>query len=119
MLEKRRSPRFAMEAVVLWKPESRYGMEGPMNISHTRDLSTGGLSAMLQEGVRPGDTLQLELKLPGGQSVYSRVRVTWVSNHERLKSWEISVCEGGVEFLNLSDSDIFAIDQFISEIYGI
>ena len=119
MLEKRKYPRFAMEAEILWKPETSTDPVGPTHLSHIRDLSTGGLSAMLQEGVRPGDTLQLELKLPAGQSIYSRAKVAWVSNHERIKGRNISVCEGGIEFLNLSESDIYAIDRFITETYGL
>ena len=119
MLEKRKSPRFAVEAEILWRPESHADPESPLRLSRIRDLSTGGLGATLQEGVRPGDTLQVELRFPAGQKIYSRAKVAWVSNHERLKSWDISVCEGGLDFLNLSVSDIYAIDNFISETYGL
>ena len=119
MLEKRKSPRFAIEAEILWRPETSVDSAGPAYLSHIRDLSTGGLSVTLNEAVMPGDTLQLELKLPAGQCIYSRAKVAWVTSRERLKGWDISVCEGGLEFLNLSESDVYAIDHYISDTYDL
>ena len=119
MVEQRKSRRFALETDILWRPDAAEGAAGPAQLTRTRDLSTGGFCAALCPGIATGHTLQIEIRLPSGQSIYSLGKVAWVSDHARIKGWDISACEAGIEFLNLTGSDKLTIDRFVSESYGL
>ena len=115
MVEKRKSARFTIEIEIRWKRTDIDEDETGPNISWTRNLSTGGACLFLSPGVVPGDIVYLEIRLPNGESIYSSGRVAWVSTQALIKSWAISVYEGGIEFLNLVESEKALIDRCLSE----
>ncbi len=115
MIEKRKSPRFALSAEIHWKRADGACIASEPLMSRTRDLSTGGMSLVLEPGVAEGDTLELEIRLPGGPSIYSRGRVAWISTQAHIKGWAVSLCEAGVELMNLSESEKTHLDSFIAE----
>lgn len=115
MIEQRKSPRFSVGAEIRWKRATVRDDGIAPYISHARDLSTGGVCAILGPGVAPGDTVQLEIRLSDDESIYSTGRVAWVNTQARIKGWAIAACEAGVELLNLSDYDKKIIDRFISD----
>ena len=107
MLERRKSLRFSVEADVEWRLDTPEGHLNSPHISRIRNLSTGGLSAMLDDRILPGATLNIEIDLSPEKVIRTQARVAWTNDRERIKGWDIALSEGGIEFLNLDDGKAF------------
>ena len=115
MVEKRKFTRFALGTEIRWKREV-YNMEAShTHMGHTRDISAGGFCLDMIPEISIGDTLLLEIKLSGDRTIYSKGRVAWVNSLAQIKGWIISSCEGGIELLNLNNSDQRELDNFASQ----
>ncbi len=114
MIEKRKFTRFALGAEIRWKRMVRDLDASDSFWSRARDISAGGLCLEMDPSIATGDTLMLEIKLLGDRTIYSKGRVAWMNPLTQIKGWTISSCEGGVELLNLTDSDRAEIDEFAS-----
>ena len=113
MQEKRKSLRFALEVEIHWKRGSADENSAELMVSRTRNLSTGGACVLLPWGIQPGDTINMEIRLTNGESIYARGKIAWVSQQVRVKNWAVALCKGGVEFLDLAPSEREMIDQLI------
>ena len=113
MEEKRKFPRFTMEVEVHWKKISGTDERTAQHISHAKDASLGGICLVLSPSIAAGDILQLEIRLPGTQGIFSKGKVVWINPRARVKGRTSPVCEGGVEFLDMSDADRKEIDYYI------
>lgn len=67
-----------------------------------QDISLGGMRIYSSEEVRRGARLELELFLPGGQSVHSTVEVVWV---ERLPPRAPARFDVGLRFVVIAEAD--------------
>lgn len=70
--DRRRFPR--VKAPVLVRPASVLTLLIPREVA---DISAGGLRTYADEARRPGERLELELLLPGGESVTVLAEVVW------------------------------------------
>ena len=117
MEEKRKFPRFTVNVEVHWKKISSAEERTAQHISHIKDASLGGICLVLSPGIVAGDMLQLEILLPGKKSILSKGRVAWINPQVRVKGRTSPICEGGVEFLDMSSADKKEIDYFVTHTY--
>ena len=112
MDDRRKFLRFIVGVEVTWKKIS--GDERTaLHISRSKDLSTGGVCLVLDSSIEPGDLLRLEITLSGKPPLHANGRVAWVNRQAKVPSRKELVCEGGIEFIGLTDSDKAQIDQLI------
>ena len=114
MEEKRRFPRFTVEVQVHWKKISDAKERTAQHISHSKDASVGGICLVLHPGIVMGDTLQLNIHLPGGRVIRARGKVAWINPEARVKGRVSTVYEGGIQFMEMSDADKNEISHFIA-----
>ena len=100
---------------IFWKKEATDPEGCAPRLAHTRDISAGGLCIEMDAEISAGDTLLLEIRMASGRTIYTRGRVAWINPLAQIKGWVISSCEGGVELLNLSESEQTEIDFFSSQ----
>ena len=117
MEEKRKYPRFTVDVEVHWKKIAGPDERMAQHISHVKDASLGGICLVLHPGIVPGDTLLLEIFLPGQKCIRSKGKVMWVNPQTRIKGRTENICEGGIEFLDTSDADRKEIGYFLSQSY--
>ena len=114
MEERRKYPRFTVNVEVHWKKIAGAVEKTSHRISFSKDVSAGGISHILHPGVVAGDTLELEIVLPGKKIIRSKARVAWVDPEARIKGWSQTVYDGGLEFLDMSDADRKEIGHFLT-----
>ena len=112
MDERRKFPRFKVGVEVHWKKISRVDERTAQHISHVKDLSAGGVCLVLHSGIRVSDLLQLEIRLPDGQGIHTRGKVMWMDYQARIPGRDSTTCEGGIEFLDLSDNTRKELERF-------
>ena len=112
MEERRKYPRFAINVEVHWKKISSAEERTAQHISHVKDVSVGGVCIVLHPSIVVGDVLQLKIILPSKKSIHSKGKVMWLDPQSRIKGRTSLVCEGGVEFVDISDKDREEIDLF-------
>jgi len=91
-VERRRFPR--LKVPVLFRPAKMD--ENPLP---TKDIGNGGVRIYSNRYLKKGKKLEIELFLPGGNSVTSDVRVVWT---KVLPPGSAAVFDIGLEFLTLS-----------------
>ena len=74
---------------------------------YTANISIGGCFLSTQQPFSMGETIELALILPTGQSINATGIVRWVSNDVRFSGV-------GVQFTVLSDNDRLMIEQLVS-----
>jgi hypothetical protein len=119
MEEKRKFPRFTVDVEVYWKKISSADEKTAQHISHAKDASLGGICLVLHPGIVAGDTLQLDIRLPGKKSILLKGKVTWVNPHAHVGGRTSVVYEGGVEFLDMNDEIRKEIEHFISHSFDV
>ena len=120
MDERRKFSRFKLGVEVHWKKIAGADERTAQHISHLKDISVGGICLVLHSGIFAGDTLDLEIKLPGRKSIYSKGKVMWVDYDARIPKRTSTACEGGIQFLDMDETtrkeiSDFAGDSFINE----
>ena len=113
MDERRKFPRFKVGVEVHWKKISSADEKTAQHISHVKDLSAGGVCLVLHPGIRFGDLLQLDIKLPSGkQDIHIKGRVVWMDYQARIPGRDSTACEGGIEFLELAQETRKQLESF-------
>jgi c-di-GMP-binding flagellar brake protein YcgR len=101
MDERRKFPRFKLSVEVKWQKASENGAPGT---ARTSNVSAGGVCLILTEGVQVGDVLEIDLTLAGGKRIRVKGRVAWTNPNVKIGE-DRTVCECGVEFLDLSPAE--------------
>ncbi len=78
--------------------------------SQTKDISAGGLSFFLKEGIPAGSILELRIDLPDTEGVRCLARVVRYQSVTDTPYYEIAVC-----FLDLSARDRQVLDKFVEK----
>ena len=113
MDERRKFPRFKVGVEVHWKKIASADEKTAQHISHVKDLSTGGVCLVLHSGIRLGDLLQLDIKLPGDKGdIHIKGKVVWMDFQARIPGRDSTACEGGIEFLELSSETQKELERF-------
>jgi c-di-GMP-binding flagellar brake protein YcgR len=76
----------------------------------TKDLSAGGLSFFLKEGIAAGSILELKIDLPELESIRCLAKVVRYQSVPETPYYETAVC-----FLDLSGRDRQALDKFVEK----
>lgn len=113
MDERRKFPRFSLGVEVQWKKVPRAEERTARHISQVKDISLGGVCLVLHPDIQAGDILQMEIRLPGKPAIEAKGRVAWVNPQARVQGWAEKVCEGGIEFFDLSEGARKEINHFI------
>jgi c-di-GMP-binding flagellar brake protein YcgR len=95
--DRRRMPRLAAPVI--------YRQSGSDLFHHQRssvDVSAGGMRALSDEPLRPGDQLELDLLPPGDSQIRMWARVAWI---ERLPDGADASYEVGLQFTDIADED--------------
>lgn len=118
MEEKRKFPRFVVDVTVHWKKISGSGERTAQHISNVKDASLGGVCLVLHPGILVGDILQMDILLPGDKRIRTLGKVVWVNPEAHVKGRVSSAYEGGIQFLDMSDSDQKEINRFFTQMLG-
>ena len=113
--EKRKFQRSQVVVTVQWKKITRPGERTAQHISSSKDVSLGGIGLVLHPGIQVDDVLRLDIFLPGDRHTSAEAKVIWVNPQARVQGRAGPVCEGGVEFISLSESDRDQIGCFLAQ----
>ena len=117
MDEKRKFARFKLGVEVHWKKIAGAGEKTALHISNSKDMSAGGVCLVVNSEIVAGDILQLEIKLPGGKSIGAKGQVRWVDYNARIPRRTSTVCEGGVEFIDMDGATRKEISDFTTDAF--
>lgn len=115
MEERRAFPRFKLGVEIHWKKVSTADEKTAEHISSAKDVSVRGISLVLHSGIATGDVLSINIKLPGRKNIQSKARVIWMNYDARIPKRASTACEGGIEFLEMSDATRKEISDFTSD----
>ena len=102
--ERRQFPR--LDVPILSRPA---GWRGPRRPA--RNLSRGGISVYVDEPLAVGTRLEIELFLPGGDSVSVNVRVAWI----RALNAGDARYDAGLEFLAMDDEHRERLERCLAD----
>lgn len=111
--ERRKFQRLNLSVGVNWKKSQFLNGNSVEHSSTTKNISEGGLRLILDEDAKIGDILEMNLSLPGGKNIHLKGRVVWVEKNEIIGARSESVYEGGVQFIDISDSEKLEIVNFL------
>lgn len=94
--DRRRFPR--VKAPVYYRPASVFGMS-----SQASNISLAGVRIYSNKPFKKGQSLEIELLLPNGNSLKAIVSVVWIS---ALPPGSEALYDVGLEFLNIADDVI-------------
>lgn len=104
--ERRKYPRLRANALV--RPVGRFTQ---LRARPVNDLSAGGLRVYSDETYRPGERLELELLLPGSETVELVGQVVWT---EPLPEGAPARFDVGIRYLEISDSGLQRIASVLA-----
>ncbi|MDD3297075.1 MAG: PilZ domain-containing protein [Candidatus Omnitrophica bacterium] len=105
MEERRRFPRVNFNRPILWRRFDTLD-----NLDKGSNISEGGMCLFMETNmVSKRDVFQLEFQLPEGVTVYSKVKVCWVS---KAKDSSIGL-QAGIEFVDIADTHRQEVKQFV------
>ncbi|HQP91983.1 MAG TPA: PilZ domain-containing protein [Candidatus Omnitrophota bacterium] len=112
MDERRKYPRLAIDVNVNWK---KVESKGPKTSKKelTRNISEGGVCMVVDEPVRKGDIIELDLELPNSRIIHANGRVAWASEFDIIGGKVEQKYDIGIEFIGLSDADRQEIKKFV------
>ena len=113
--EQRKFPRLNMSVTVYW--EKVADDTSPSASGVTRDISAGGISMILNDKVKVGDVLDLELNLADGKVIQTKGRIVWVETFNIIGSKNEVGYEGGIEFLEMSEETKKELGHFIFNLF--
>ena len=117
MDDRRRFPRFKVGVEVTWKKIS--GAErAALHISQAKDMSAGGVCLVLHSGIEPGDVLRLEIAVSGQPTLQVNGKVVWINRRAPVPGRKDTACEGGVEFVGITEADKKTLEQLIVHSLG-
>jgi hypothetical protein len=91
---------------VLFRPAGLLGPRRP-----ARDVSRGGIRIWSDRAFRTGTRLEIEMFLPGGESLSVDVRVAWI----RELSGQGARYEAGLEFLALDPVRLALLERCLAD----
>jgi len=81
--------------------------------TYSTNISEGGMFIQKQNGLRPGDRLQLRVSLPNGQ-LRAMGRVAWVHNHHS----KVAIPGAGIQFVRMPEECREALQEFLAVFSG-
>lgn len=117
MDERRRYPRLAIDVDVCWHKIKGQEADKETNSDTTKNISEGGICLMVYEPLAKGDSIYLKFNLPTGRRINAKGRVMWVDTFEVVsRKNEVSRCDTGIEFIEISDEDRLEVQKFVFSI---
>lgn len=114
MEEKRKFPRFNVSVDVHWKKITQENERTALHISAAKDASIGGICLVLHPSIVRGDLLRLDIQLPGDRTIQAKGQVMWITNDAKVKGRTGTICEGGIQFIQITDEDRRSIERFLT-----
>lgn len=85
--------------------------------SSTENISTGGVSVILEKELLRNTPVELELSLPDGLPVVGcSGKITWSAKRSEYVKRKASQFDTGIEFVEISDQDKSRIKHIIDEL---
>lgn len=81
--------------------------------TYSTNISEGGLFIQKQDGLRPGDRLNLRISLPNGL-LHALGRVAWVHNHRH----KIAIPGAGIQFVRMPLESRTTLQEFLTTFSG-
>ncbi len=94
----------------------RGGKEGKDAIlTHTENLSTGGVRVILKNGVAMGSVIEVEIDLMDiGEHLHCRGIVVWSEQRKSSEEFKPDFYDIGIEFASVDDSSQKRLEQIIN-----
>ena len=115
---KRIFARMGFNTKVEWRKADNEKSSGEFS---SKNISGGGICLIVDDTVRVGDKLLIELELPTGKRIKTKVNVTWIESvdgFEVLDEEKKQRLEAGVEFIEISTEHRDEIMNSVIDIYG-
>jgi uncharacterized protein (TIGR02266 family) len=82
--------------------------------AYAMNLSAGGMCLQTREELETGRRIELRFRIPVEKLITTRAEVVWADCEATQRPWAgLRYCECGLKFLDLSDRDRHAIEQFV------
>ena len=100
-----------LNAPVLCRPLSATRVD-PDEKRRVQDISLGGVSVYTDDKHKVGEHLELELFLPGGQTLTLDTLIVWV---DKLAATEPARFEIGLQYVDIAAADLARIETVLKE----
>ena len=118
MEERRKFSRLNLSVDVRWDKMTG-GLEAASeNKGAAKNISAGGICLILNDKVKVGDLLEMDIKLSKEKSVKAKGRVVWIEPYNIIGAENEMGYEGGIEFLDMSDETRNEINHWIFRAVG-
>ncbi len=108
---RRKFPRISFPCLI--KIRDVHGKDDAM-LSHTENLSVGGVRVILKKTVKLGSSLDIEIDLmDAGEHLRCRGKVVWSEQREGTEVFKPLFFDIGIEFVNVSDVDRKRLDVIV------
>ena len=81
--EKRQFPRLNLNVNVQWDKITNAAYRPPQTTSAMKDISAGGIRLILNDRIRAGDILDLNIKLSEEKIIHVKGRVVWIDKYAK------------------------------------
>lgn len=116
MEERRKFVRLDLNTGVNWRKDDEASDRTIYGKSTTKNISGGGVCLIMDQAVKIGDKLHLEIELPTKKIIYSEGVVIWVEKFEIIGGRYEKRYDAGVEFSEITDEDREEIKKFVFRI---
>jgi len=108
--ERRRYPR------ALFPCKIRIVTQGRLLVSHTENISRGGIRVILEENLKYFPVIGIDLMIAKNKEIQCEGRVVWVKEKVSPVDKEPIMFDTGIEFTTISDSDKKNIECMVDTI---
>ncbi len=114
MIEKRKFVRITASILIKWKKTEGIPNKTLNSLNIAKNVSRGGICLPMDQKIRVGENLALELRLPTRQIIKIKGKVTYVNDFteivdlKRRNNYDV-----GIEFLEMSKEDRNEFNKFV------
>ena len=114
MDERRKFARLNFSVKVNWNKIESVNQTGEF---HSKNISGGGLCLIVDNTIKLGDKIKINILLPAGKIVEAKGKVVWVESIEMIGDKQDARPEAGIEFFDISDEVREEIMKFVIDPY--
>ena len=114
MDERRKFPRLNFSVQVNWEKIETVKQTGEFQ---SKNISGGGLCLFVDNTIKLGDKIKIDIHLPSGKIIEVKGKVVWVESIEMIGDKQDSRPEAGIEFFDISDEIREEIKKFVIDPY--
>jgi len=113
MKERREFVRLDMNVKVDWRqifeaPEIRIE-----TTDKTKNISAGGICLVVNEKLKKGDKLNIDMELPSRKIINARGKIVWINEYEIMGRELQRVYDMGIEFTEIRNEERDEINKFV------